>query len=181
MSFITKNANLLLLLLIVVSAIGLVGATVYFQSNFDKINANYQAKLSELNSVSKELQSQKALLDSVKSELTLKSAREEEFTGKYSEVRSVNLNLSQEKESLTLDNDRLQDTANAAQSARQKAESDLGLTQTQLRDTQAKLTSAQADATSYRNSYESCATQLRNARCNAFKADSGECACNLVK
>ena len=48
MAFITKNANLLLLLLIIVSATTLVAATVYFQSNFERLNNLYNDKLGKL-------------------------------------------------------------------------------------------------------------------------------------
>ncbi len=66
MGFITKNANLILLLLIMLSATALVGATVFFQVNFERINTEYNQKLQQLQAVSKELETQQALLGKVR-------------------------------------------------------------------------------------------------------------------
>ncbi|MBI4148225.1 hypothetical protein HY490_02950, partial [Candidatus Woesearchaeota archaeon] len=100
MGFITNNANIMLLFLIVASATILVGATVYFQTNFSHLNAEYNDKLTKLNEVSRELEAQEAILKKVKEELTLKSVRESEFTEKYTNVR-------EEKEQLTLTKEEL--------------------------------------------------------------------------
>lgn len=125
MGFITKNANIVLLFLIVLSATSLVGATVFFQMNFDRINTEYNQKLDQLKLVSQELEEREAVLNQIKGELVLKSEREEELGEKFTEVR-------EEKESLELTREQLEN-ANA------QLESELESSETLLRETQLEL------------------------------------------
>jgi len=104
MAFITKNANLLLLFLIVVSATTLVAATVYFQSNFERINLLYNDKLAKLNQVSKDLEDKQAALARIENELTLKSARETDISQKYTEIRDTTDSLKKSNEDLKQEN-----------------------------------------------------------------------------
>ena len=101
MSYITKNANMVLLVLIAVAALGLAGATVYFHNNFKKVNTDYSDKLAQLTKVKQDLEQQQTLLSQVKSELQTKSSREEQFSQKFTEVRSEKEQLSQEITGLT--------------------------------------------------------------------------------
>ena len=100
MAYITRNANILLLFLILISAGALVAATVFFQENFDRINKGYNSKLSQLTEVTKDLEAKQAALDQIKSELTLKSAREEQFTQQYTTVKTEKTTLEGEKTQL---------------------------------------------------------------------------------
>lgn len=108
MSFITKNANMILLFLIMLSAVSLVGATVFFQMNFEKINTEYNQKLQQLQVVSKELQTQQALLDKIKSELNLKSEREEQLGERFTEVKSTAEQLETQKQQLETSKEQLE-------------------------------------------------------------------------
>ncbi|MBD3361549.1 hypothetical protein GF358_02025 [Candidatus Woesearchaeota archaeon] len=101
MSYITRNANILLLFLIIISSTALVGATVYFQNNFDKINEAYNLKLAQLNEISSELDKQQRALDDVRSELSIKSAREQQLGEQYQVVQSEKETLEGQKEQLT--------------------------------------------------------------------------------
>lgn len=100
MAYITRNANILLLFLILISAGALVAATVFFQENFDRINRGYTTKLTQLTEVSKDLEQKQAALDQIKSELTLKSAREEQFTQQYTDVKTEKTTLEGQKAQL---------------------------------------------------------------------------------
>ena len=100
MSFITKNANLILLFLIMLSAAALVGATVFFQMNFERINTEYNEKLQQLQVVSKELETQQAILSKVKGELTVKTERESELGERFTEVRGEKETLEGQKTKL---------------------------------------------------------------------------------
>ncbi len=102
MAYITRNANVLLLFLILISAAALVAATVFFQENFDRINTAYNSKLTQLNKVTEDLEEKQTALDRIRSELVLKSAREEEFTQQYTEVREEKDVLKEEKDQLTI-------------------------------------------------------------------------------
>src|SRR3989338_7300647 len=100
MTFITQNANIALLFLIVLASAGLVAATLYFQANFSKINEAYDLRLEELSHVTEELESQKKVLAEVSSEAQLKAKREEEISGKFGEIKSEKETLEQQKVSL---------------------------------------------------------------------------------
>ena len=100
MGFITKNANMILLFLIMLSAASLVGATVFFQMNFEKINTEYNQKVQQLQVISKDLQTKQALLDKIKSELTVKTEREEQLGEKFTEVKTTKEQLETQKVAL---------------------------------------------------------------------------------
>lgn len=108
MSYITRNANILLLFLIIISSTALVGATVYFQSNFDKINEAYGLKLEQLNKISGELDKQKITLKEVSSELSVKTAREQQLGEQYQEVQTEKESLKTQKDHLTKQNTALE-------------------------------------------------------------------------
>jgi len=71
MSFITKNANTVLLFLLVISSLALIGATIFFQLNFDRINTEYNYKVQQLRQVNTDLQSQQELLDKIQETIEL--------------------------------------------------------------------------------------------------------------
>lgn len=100
MSYITRNANLLLLFLIFVIASSLVGATVYFQDRFNDINEEYDAKLAELNNVTAQVESYRDVLQKAQVELELKENREEQFTEKYTQAKAQTDELSATKSQL---------------------------------------------------------------------------------
>ncbi len=139
MSYITRNANLILLFLIVLVATSLVGATVYFQSSFDDINKEYSQKLAELNNVSQQLEQYRSILSKAKEELQLKLAREEEFTNKFTEVRTTATQLEQDKSRLLIDKRSLETELQAARSDLTRARADLSSTQNQLSATKLEL------------------------------------------
>ena len=125
MTYITRNANLILLFLIVISAAALVGATVYFQTNFDRINDAYKIKLDQLNKVSEELEQQQTLLAQVKGEFAIKAAREEEISEKFTTVRGEKETLEGEKTQLTKQKQSLESELKDTEQTLLKAQSEL--------------------------------------------------------
>ncbi len=125
MGFITKNANSILLFLILLSAASLVGATVFFQMNFEKINTEYNQKVQQLQAVSKELDTQQAILNRIKSELSLKAEREEELGEKFTEVKETKEQLEVQKTQLL--------------TSKEQLETELESTESILRETQAEV------------------------------------------
>ncbi len=103
MSYITRNANIILLFLILLAATGMVGATAYFQTRFDNINDEYTAKLEQLENVSRQVQVYQGLLTSTKEELQLKGSREDELTDKFTTLKDEADTLSDEREGLIQD------------------------------------------------------------------------------
>lgn len=117
MAYITRNANIVLLFLILISATALVAATVFFQENFDRVNKAYESAKTNLAEINKDLGAKQQALETIKNELGLKSAREEEFTQQYSTVREqktqlegANTQLEQLKNSLETELDETQST-----------------------------------------------------------------------
>lgn len=125
MGFITKNANMILLFLILLSSASLVGATIFFQMNFEKINTEYQQKLQQLQVVSKDLQAQQALLDKIKGELSVKVERETQLGEKFTEVKETKEELEGQKAQL--------------ERSKEQLETELDTTESTLRSTQTEL------------------------------------------
>lgn len=125
MGFITKNANMILLFLILLSSASLVGATIFFQMNFEKINTEYQQKLQQLQTVSKDLQAQQALLDKIKGELSVKVERETQLGEKFTEVKETKEELEGQKAQL--------------ERSKEQLETELDTTESTLRSTQTEL------------------------------------------
>ena len=100
MSYITRNANLILLFLIFIIASTLVSATLFFQNRFSNINEEYDSKLAELKNVTAQVESYREVLQKAQVELELKQSREEQFTEKYTEAKQTSDALAVEKSSL---------------------------------------------------------------------------------
>ncbi len=144
MGFITKNANMILLFLIMLSAASLVGATVFFQMNFEKINTEYNQKLQQLKTVSTQLQAQQALLDSIKGELSVKSEREQQLGQKFTEVKTTKEQLETQTKQLETTKEQLQSELQNTESTLRDAQEDVEAKKTQI-DT---LTAQNVDLTS---------------------------------
>lgn len=128
MAYITRNANILLLFLIVLCAIFLVGVALFAASQISSLNTKYQDKVSNLKDVESDLQSKIKLLEQVKQELKLKQERETSFTQKYSEVRGEKETLEQERDRLSTEKQQalnsLADSQNSLVEARKRIEFD---------------------------------------------------------
>ncbi|HIH42341.1 TPA: hypothetical protein HA246_01725 [Candidatus Woesearchaeota archaeon] len=103
MSFINRNANLILLFLIVGSAVALVGLTVFFQRNFTDVNLRYNEKLGALKNISDTLERQQSLVIQAKQELDLLRARDVDFSQKFTSVKETKEGLEDERQTLLLD------------------------------------------------------------------------------
>lgn len=125
MGFITKNANMILLFLIMLSAASLVGATVFFQMNFEKINTEYNQKVQQLQLISKDLQTQQALLDKIKAELTVKTEREEQLGERFTEVKTTKEQLETQKVALERSKEQLESELETTESTLQSTQSEL--------------------------------------------------------
>ncbi len=150
MAYITRNANIVLLFLILISASALVAATVFFQENFDRINTAYNSKLTQLNQVSDDLKEKQAALDQIRTELTLKAAREEEFTSQYTTVKTEKTQLEGEKKQLT--------------QVKQSLEQELESTESELQTAKNALEAAKGEA-------ERLKTELATSQANVLALD----------
>ena len=125
MSYIDRNANIVLLFLVVISLTVLVGATVYYQQNFSAINGEYNEKLDNLKKMEKELQLKTTILNKTREELTLKAEREEEIGKQFTGIRSENEELASEKDKLSSQKESLETQLDDAQSSLREAQSDI--------------------------------------------------------
>ena len=100
MAFIQKNANIHLLLLLLIIGISVAGMTIYYQENFKNINTKYQTKLDELNATFTDLTKAQSVINRTKEELTLKSAREEDLSTQYLTQKEQREELQSEKTEL---------------------------------------------------------------------------------
>jgi chromosome segregation ATPase len=125
MHYITRNANVILLFLILLSAVSLAGATVYFQDRFESLNEEYSVRRAQLDNLTVQVKEYESTLHNTSEELALKGSREEELTAKFVDVKK-------EKESLAEERDRLINEKNAIGAQ-------LASTQTQLSESQKSL------------------------------------------
>ena len=164
MGFIRKNANIILLFLLVISSAALIGATVFFQLNFDRLNEEYNYKMTQLSSVSRELQSQQDLLENVKQELSLKTAREEEFSEKYTEVRSTKEQLETAKKSLEEQKEELKADLQQTASQLSTAELEIDSKNERILTLEADIASCEDDVDYWKDKHEECETDLEDCQ-----------------
>ncbi|MEM2916161.1 MAG: hypothetical protein QXT19_02280 [Candidatus Woesearchaeota archaeon] len=181
MAYITRNANIILLFLILISASALVAATVFFQENFDRINTAYNSKLAQLNQVTKDLEEKQAALEQIKSELTLKAAREEEFSHQYATVKEEKTVLESEKKQLTQVKQSLERELESTENLLQTTKNQLEATKGENERLKADLAEAQADIVAlnkkindYKNTIDTLTAKIS---CLQTKADGEEGTC----
>lgn len=109
MAYIKKSANMLLLGLLLVIALGIAALTIVYQENFLSINTEYQDKVSELNTTFLELAETQEIFNRTRTELELKSLREEDLSTQFTSVQSQNVNLTTERDTLLEDKATLED------------------------------------------------------------------------
>lgn len=113
---------MMLLFLIVLTVTFLVGATVFYQTNLASVNTKYNTKVAQLKEVERELNTKIRVLEQIREDLKLKTAREETFTEKYTEIRGEKEELKTEKSTLEQQKRSLEDQLDEAVDRRQEAE-----------------------------------------------------------
>ncbi len=184
MAYITRNANIVLLFLILISASALVAATVFFQENFDRINTAYNSKMTQLSEVTKDLAEKQQALDQIKSELTLKAAREEEFSQQYSTVKTEKTTLEGEKKQLTqlkvsLENE-LESTENQLVSTKNSLEAVKGenvLLKSDLAEEKANVVSLNNKIDDYKDDIDDLSSKISCLQTQLAKPDGEEGSC----
>lgn len=100
-SFIDRNVNLVLLLIIAGVALTVAGITVYAQYKFTDINDKYNEKLDALNKISKELTEKTGVLNETEYKLDIKTKKEEGLTQDYLTLKANRDQLQKDKDALT--------------------------------------------------------------------------------
>ena len=110
MSFINKDVNKGLLILILSILFVLAGLEVFYSVNFKAMNNEYDAKIKELNGTYNSLASYKNVLNTTKTELELKTEREAGLSNQFVDVKTQRDSLEVERNKLKDDNSVLKTT-----------------------------------------------------------------------
>ncbi len=156
-SFIDKNVNIILLLIIAAVALTVAGITVYAQLKFTDINERYNAKLDALNRISEELSQKTGLLNETQQSLELKTKKEEGLTQDY-------LTLKANRDQLQKDKDALTSELTSTKSELTEARRDLVVKEATITDLNAKLKAKTEEIDSL------------NDKINRYKAQCPNCA-----
>lgn len=174
MSFVTRNANLVLFFLLLLCAIALSAATIYFESEFSALNVEYDNKLAELDNVSQTLQVRESALLQVQQELGVKQNREEQISSQFTEVRS-------EKETLQTAKSRLEEDKVQLQAALKNASAELTIALVSVGEKQSALDQVNADLTTLRDQKVALQSQITQSNtkidCLKKSADAQEGLC----
>jgi len=134
MSYVNKNANLLLLFLVTLGFVLLVGTTVFYANNLSRLNDRYEDKVDSLKTVEKDLNTKLKVIEQIRQDLKLKSQREQTFTEKYTEIRDVKQTLQEEKTTLTKEKEGLEGEVESAQRSLKEIKNKLIFEEAKTRD-----------------------------------------------
>lgn len=96
MTYIKKNVNLLLLLLIALIMVAFVGISSYYQGTYKNISLSYSQKLDELTMVGGNLSQREAMLNKTTEELQVRTEDKVRFELMYSNLTDVKERLERE-------------------------------------------------------------------------------------
>lgn len=112
MDYIDKNANKTLFIFLLILIVIVAGLVVFYSLNFKAINKQYNEKVDELNSSYNALTQYQGVLNKTKTELQLKTEREQGLSTQFVDVKSQRDNLETERNMLKDDNNVLQGNLN---------------------------------------------------------------------
>lgn len=110
--YIDKNANKSLFILLLIVIVIIAGLVVFYSLNFKAINKDYDQKVSELNKSYNALTQYQGVLNQTKTELQLKTEREQGLSNQFVDVKTQRDSLETERNNLKDDNAVLQGNLN---------------------------------------------------------------------
>ncbi|MDP6600136.1 MAG: hypothetical protein QF798_01735 [Candidatus Woesearchaeota archaeon] len=147
MSFMKRDVNLGLLILIIVSIVLFSGFSVYYETSFKDVSLEYQEKLEQLSQVTKELVTKRQELNETYS-LRVKAEQDKQtLDARYNEVRGEN-------DQLSTDNTNLRSEVINIKSDLAEKSAQLDVTRNLLAQTQSQLSSAEAERDKYRSRWD---------------------------
>jgi len=147
MSFMKRDVNLGLLILIIVSIVLFSGFSVYYETSFKDVSLEYQEKLEQLSQVTKELVTKRQELNETYS-LRVKAEQDKQtLDARYNEVRGEN-------DQLSTDNTNLRSEVSSVKSDLAEKSAQLDVTRNLLAQTQSQLSSAKAERDKYRSRWD---------------------------
>ena len=94
MSYIKRNVNIFLLLLVIIILGTLAGLTTYYQTTYKNLSISYGEKLNQLNELNYNLTAAKAQLAQLNEDLKVKSEVNKQFDVLYANISQYNDRLS---------------------------------------------------------------------------------------
>ena len=153
MTFMKKDVNFGLLVLIIASIILFSGFSVYYQTTFKDVSLEYKEKLEQLSKVTTELSTQKQALNETYS-LRVKAEQDKKtLDSRYNEVRDENSNL-------ITDNTNLRSEVSSTKSELGEKTSQLSATQSLLVSVQSELSSAKSRISSLNDDVDRICVKL---------------------
>ena len=122
-----RNANILLLFLILLNLVVICGTFIFFQKSFETIQARFEAKTDALNQVESDVAAKYKNLQAAQKEIRIKQQSENVTAVRYTEVAALKSNLETEAGDLTGQKKKLNEelAAQAAQTADMKSKASL--------------------------------------------------------
>ena len=142
MAIMKKDVNFVFFILIIATVVAFAGFTAYYQVSFRNINEEYDTKLAELNSVTKDLLEKKSILLQTNIELDTTKKGREELGEKYDDLKT--------------ERDTLEDERNTFRDNLFATRSELTQTKSQLETTTVQLAAKTAEASRWESRYNSC-------------------------
>jgi chromosome segregation ATPase len=96
MSFIKKDVNFTLLLIIIVLAVALTSIGLYYTENYQSLSTKYTQQLDTLKKVTEDLLQHKSLLNQTSQDLQIRSQDENELNKRYNELRDAKEKLDKD-------------------------------------------------------------------------------------
>ncbi|MEK6961250.1 MAG: hypothetical protein AABX47_08835 [Nanoarchaeota archaeon] len=124
-----RNANILLIFLILLNLIVITGTFIFFQKSFETIQSRYEAKTDSLNQIEAEVATKYKNLQIAQKEIRAKLQSENVTAARYTEVSALKANLETEAGQLEDQKKQLNAelSAQSAQTADIKAKAALAL------------------------------------------------------
>ncbi len=142
MAIMKKDVNFVFFILIIATVVAFAGFTAYYQVSFRNINEEYDTKLAELNSVTKDLLEKKSILLQTNIELDTTKKGREELGARYDDLKT--------------ERDTLEDERNTFRDNLYATRSELTQTKSQLETTTVQLAAKTAEASRWESRYNSC-------------------------
>ncbi|MBN1156455.1 hypothetical protein JXA85_02480 [Candidatus Woesearchaeota archaeon] len=102
MTMIKKNVNNLLILLMLLLFLSIVSMTIYYHTVYSKLSNEYYTKAKELDKVTTDLVEHKSKLNETLAQYQIKDEREKDLSAKYTDLRDLNQQVSQDLNQTTL-------------------------------------------------------------------------------
>ncbi len=167
MSFMKKNVNFGLMILIVATVLLFIGFTIYYQNTYSGLSGEYQQKIDELDKLTSSLQAEKTKLSETSYELKIKEESEQDLSGKYEGIKS-------EKEKLEVDKTNLQQDLASTKSNLAVKEVELTTTKNDLEIANEEVSSLKSKISSKNNEINSLEARIS---CLQSTADDSEGNC----